>query len=202
MASSDTEICNLALSHLGVGKEIANLETEKSQEASACRRMYSIALDQTLREFDWPFARKIAALNLVEEDPNDEWAYSYRIPTDCVAFRRVFSGIRNDSRSTRTPTEIGQDTTGLILLTDKEDAVGRYTKRVTNVQLYPPDFVMALSLRIAFLVAPRVAGGDPFKVGDAAMKNYMVEIEKARINSIREEQDDELPESEFIRERE
>ena len=47
MASS-TEIANLALSHLGNGTEIADLETERSSEASACRRFYDVALAQVL----------------------------------------------------------------------------------------------------------------------------------------------------------
>src|SRR5665648_440114 len=96
--SSATEICNMALGHLASGKEIANLETERSAEAIACRRFFDSARDAVLRDFSWPFATKIKALSLIEEDPNSEWAYSYRYPTDCLNFRRILSGTRTDTR--------------------------------------------------------------------------------------------------------
>ena len=79
MASSKTEIANLAISHLGIGKTIANLELEKSQEAIACRRFYDTVRDSSLRDFPWPFAGKIQALALV----SNEWLYAYQYPSDC-----------------------------------------------------------------------------------------------------------------------
>ena len=91
--ASKTEIGNLALSHIGIGKEVANIETEQSAEASALRRVYDTALRKTLRDFNWPFARVIADLGLIEEDPTDEWDFSYRVPSDCVSFRRIPSGV-------------------------------------------------------------------------------------------------------------
>ena len=64
--SSKTEIANLAISHLGIGKEIANVETEQSQEAKACRRYFDMAKKITLGDVDWTFATKFATLNLFQ----------------------------------------------------------------------------------------------------------------------------------------
>jgi len=200
--SSNTEICNLALSHLGVGKEIANLDTEKSQEASACRRFFEISRDQVLREFLWPFATKIADLALIEEDPNTEWAFSYRYPIDCLDFRKILSGTRNETQDSRIPYRIANDNAGLVVYTDLEDAVAEYTMKVGNVALFPVDFQQALALRIAIYIAPRVTGGDPFKMGDRAMRMYMQEISSARANAFNEQQDERQVDSEFIRARE
>lgn len=199
--ASDTEICNLALSHLRVAKEIANLETERSQEASACRRFYETARDASLRDFAWAFATKISTLPLVEEDPNDEWAYSYRYPTDCLKIRRILSGDRNDTRDTRVPYKIIQDSSGLLILTDKEDAELEYTIRADDPQRYPADYIMALSFRLAAYIAPRVTGGDPFKLGERAMRMYMLEVGMAQGSDLNEEQPDVTPDSEFIRAR-
>jgi hypothetical protein len=77
---ADVDICNLALSHVGVSTEIANLDTERSKEAQACRRFYEPTREEVLRAFAWPFATRFVDLQLVEEEPNDEWAYSYRYP--------------------------------------------------------------------------------------------------------------------------
>lgn len=201
MATSKTVIANLALSHLGVSKEIANIDTENSEEANACRRFYEVARNKVLRDFNWPFATKIAALSLVSEDPNDEWDYSYRYPSDCLNFRKIQSGTRNDSRQTRTPYRIAKDASGKVIFTDRQDAIGEYTELIETVELYPDDFVMALSFLLASYTAPRITGGDPFKLGERAMSMYEIELSNARTNSLNEEQNEELVESELIRER-
>lgn len=201
MASS-TEICNLALSHLRVSKEIANLETERSQEAASCRAFYETARDATLRDFAWAFASKIDSLPLVEEDPNDEWAYSYRYPTDCLKIRRILSGNRNDSHQTRQPYKVIQDSAGLLILTDKRDAELEYTIRADDSDRYPADFILAFSFRLAAYIAPRVTAGDPFKLGERALRMYQLEMSMAQASDVNEEQPDVLPESEFIRGRE
>lgn len=200
--ASTTEIANMALAHLGVGKQISNLETERSEEAIACRAFYDLARDVSLRAARWPFATKITALALIEESPNDEWDYAYRYPTDCLDLRRILSGSRNDSRQSRVQYKIGQDAAGRIVWTDEEEAEFEYTVKTDNPAFYPPDFVLAMSYRLAMLIAPRVTAGDPFSLGEEAAKQYQKAIAQARAASLNEEQVDEDVESEFIRARE
>lgn len=200
--ASKVGICNFALGHLGLGKEIANFETEKSQEAASCRLYYETALKQTLRDYDWPFATKIAALNLIEETPNVEWGYSYRYPTDCVKFRRILSGVRIETRTQRVPLKIAKDSAGRIIFTDRQEAEGEYTEYVTNPALYPEDFTMALSLRLAAYIAPRVTAGDPYKLAERATRLYLAELGMAEATSGNEEQTDPEPDSEMISGRE
>jgi len=201
MASSKTEICNIALSHLGIAKEVANIDTESSAEASACRRFYEMARDETLRDFNWPFATKFAALALVEEDPTDEWSFSYRYPTDCLKVRRVLSGLRNDNRQSRVPYKVGRDDTGILLYCDIEDAEMEYTAVTSGVTFYPVDYVTALSYRIAYYIAPRLTAGDPFNLKNYCMEMYRATVVKAANSAINEEQQEESPESELIRSR-
>lgn len=200
--ASTTEICNLALSHLGVGKEISNVETDRGEEATVCRRFFDIARDRVLRDFSWPFTTKIAALALIEADPNTEWGYSYGYPSDCVNFRRILSSLRNDSRQTRVPYRIANSSSGKILFTDAVDAVAEYTVMISDSAIFPPDFVMALSFCLAMYIAPRITGGDPFKLGSRAMQMYALEIRMAQASAINEEQAEEEVQSEFIRSRE
>jgi hypothetical protein len=200
--ASEIAICNMALSHLGVGKEISNLETEKGEEAAACRRFFATARDNTLRDYPWPFATKIISLALVEEDPNEEWSFSYRYPTDCVRARRILSGQRNDNRQTRVPYVVAQDETGLLIYTDSENAELEYTFRDTDPSRYPGDYVMALSLRLASYIAPRLTKGDPFKLGERALQLHQLESMKAMQSAHVEEQNEETPASEFERSRE
>lgn len=204
MAASDTEICNLAISHLGIAKEIANLETDPSAEAAACRRFYETARDQTLRDFIWPFATKFVALGLVATNPpeiDQEWTYSYRLPSDCLKFRRIISGIKPDTRQSRIPYQLAQDTQGLLVYSNQPNAEAEYTKRETDVSRFPADFVQALSLRLAAYAAPRLTGGDPFKLAGRALQLYEWEITRARASAANEQQEPEEPDSEFIRAR-
>jgi hypothetical protein len=201
MASSKTEICNIAISHLGSAKEIANIETEASQEAGACRRFYETALKATLRDFPWSFATKITDMQLVEEEPNDEWSYSYRYPSDCLRIRRILSGTRIDTNETRESYKISRDSSGLVIFSDKEDAQIEYTLYETDVLIYPEDFVIAFSYRLANLIAPRITSGDKFKLGAQALQYYMAEISRAESSSLNEQQADHHPDSEFIRAR-
>lgn len=195
---SETDIANMALGHLGIGKEIANISTERSQEALACNRYYEIARDTTLRAFPWPFATKFRDLAVVEENPTDEWAFSYRYPVDCFMVRRVLSGSRNDSRQGRVPYKIGQDASGMLIYTDETDATIEHTVRVTDATRFPDDFVLALSFKLAALCATRITAGDPFKLGDKAEAYFKRTISDAQADAANEEQPDELPESEFI----
>lgn len=199
--ASTTSIANMALSHLGSGKEIANLDSERSQEAEACRRFYDTALEATLRDYPWPFATKIATLGLVEEDPNEEWAYSYRYPSDALKIRRILSGNRNDNRQSRIPMKISWDDDGQLLFCDVEDAEVEYTFLNEDTGHYPPDFVLALSWRLSFYIAPRVTGGDPFKLQERMYVLYTAEMTMAKANAVNEQQDEEPAESEFIRAR-
>ena len=200
--ASKTEIFNMALSHLAVGKDVSNLETEQSEEARVGRRFYDTALRSTLADFNWPFATKIAALALIEEEPNSEWAFSYRYPSDCLNIRRVLSGIRNDNRQSRAPYKLAGDDTGTIIFTDEEDAQIEYTRYIDNPLIYSADFTLAFSYYLAALAAPRLTGGDQFKLGEKALRMYAGELRRAEARAGNEEQVEEAPESEFVRARE
>lgn len=199
--ASANKICNLALSHLGIGKEIEDLETDTSQEAEACRLFFTVAQDVTLRGFPWPFATKIEALDLVEEltADTDEWGYSYRYPSDCLKLRRVISGMRNDSPQSKVPYDVGRDDTGQLVFCDETDAIMEYTYRETDPSKYPIDFIMALSYFLAHLIAPRLTKGDPFKLAQQNLQMHLLTLQKAQADGYNERQPDLEVDSSFIR---
>jgi len=206
MASSNTEIANLALSHLGNGKEIADLDTENSTEARAVRRFYDVAREATLSDFAWPFATKYQTLALVSQQGDaghitDDYRYSYRYPTDCLMLRRIRSFTRDDNRQTRIEYKIAQDAQGQLILADEPVATVEFTILIDQESRYPADFVLALSLRIAAYIAPQLTKGDPFKMGDRALALYMRQIGDAQSSATNEEQPAENAESEYIRAR-
>lgn len=206
MSSSAIQVCNFALSHLGVGKAISSLD-ESSKEAEACNLFYEPARDEMLSSFVWPFATKNLALGLVSTKgdtahPTTEWYYSYRYPADALYLQKILSCIRNDNRQSRVPYELAADSTGTLIFTDQQNAVIRYTSTLgQNPARWAPDFAFALSYRIAAYVAPRVTGGDPFKVGQLALQMWKMSLAQARASAANEIQVDEQPDAELIRAR-
>jgi PKD repeat protein len=196
--ASIVSICNLALGHLGISKTILAL-TEASEQAKACNRFFPTVRDEVLRAFAWPFATQTELLALVATSPTIEWAYAYRYPIDALAMHRLLSGVgRQETRASRVPYRIQRDVDGQLLLTDLADAQLEYTVRVVNAGEYPPDFSMALSLRLAGMIAPQLTSGDPGKLGLRALQFYDRAISEARVASANEEQPDVEPESESI----
>lgn len=196
--ATPTHICNLALAHLGIGKKISTFETDRSEQGNACRSFYDSARLATLRDFEWPFNTKFIALGLVAINPTTEWKYSYAYPSDCLHFRRILSGRRNDTYQSRIPYRFVYGERSQEIYTDQMNACAEYGVDVTDTSRFPHDFVMAFSFRLAAYLAPGLTAGDPYKLGDAATKNYLYEISKAKATAVNEEQKDKDPESEFI----
>lgn len=203
--ASNTNTANLALGHLGVGTEIANLTTESSEEAIALRRFEDVAIRTTLRDFNWGFAKAYFKLGEVEEfsttSNEREWGYSYRYPSDCIKLRKIFSGNRDDTHQSRVRYEIGGDDTARLIYTDDSAPIAIYTKAVTNYALFPDDFIMALSIRWALYLPKRLMAGDPFKVTNDLFQMYRIELGNARKNDTDEQSFASPPESEFMRAR-
>jgi hypothetical protein len=96
--STDTELCNLALSHIA-GSPITAMD-ENSPEAEACRTFYGTALAYVLGDHDWKFAstKKVGVQIVVPsvtpeiiEADLDGWQYMYAYPSDCVKVREVLT---------------------------------------------------------------------------------------------------------------
>lgn len=200
--STTADICNLALSHLGVGTEISSLDNDRTAVGAACRRFFDICRKQVLRDASWPFATKFAALGLVASEPTTEWGYAYQYPSDALKIRRIPSGIRTDTHQSRIPFREAYGASSRLLYVDLENANVEYTVDVDEASRFPPDFVMAMSLRLAVYIAPRVTSGDPFKLGERAGRLYTMEFGAAVTNSLAEGQQDTAPEAESIRARE
>lgn len=195
-----TEIANLTLGHLAVGKEIANIDTEQSEEARVIRRYYDTALTHMYENTPWPFASKIATLGLLLLKPNAEWEYSYRYPNDCARITRILSGTRSDVLETKVPYRMSHDAGGLIIFTDKELAEIEYTVKDINPLVYPASFTMAFSAYLAFLCANSLTSGDRnLKKEVAAMYEYF--IAQARAVAYNQEQSDLEADAKSIRAR-
>lgn len=197
--ASDVQIANMALAHIGSGKLITNLITDRSKEAIACNLFYAQTRDEVLQDFPWGFASRRAVLGLVGDDPTTEWSYSYRYPSDALAVRSIASGVsRMETPASQVPHRILSDETGRLLYTSQTDAVIEYTARVIDSAQYPPDFVQAVALKLAAYIAPSLMSDGAPGARSALLQHYALQLSVARRSSANEGRPDVAAESEFI----
>jgi hypothetical protein len=164
--SSKVEISNLALSHVGVGKHISNIETEKTEEATTCKLMYPVALGYLLENYRWPKFVQTPTLALVSENPTSEWAFAYRRPNDAARILRLVSGYKVDTPETRILFTEANDDAGTLIYTDQPEAQAEIVIKDPDPRFFSSSFAMALSYKLAILIAPRLAGGDVFQISE------------------------------------
>lgn len=201
MSTSKTSIGNLALLHLKNSKSMTDIDSDASAQSLLLLAFWDIALGMVLEDFDWPFAKTIAALALIESDPDDgvEWAYSYTWPSDCKKPRYIVDGnLEATTEAPRIAFEEGADGSVKRILTNEEDAILAYTKLVTDVTLWSDRFSLAFSYKLAALAASTLAGGDPTGLGQKAEAMYEREMSKAKAFYLNMRQRGAPPESEFI----
>lgn len=158
MATSEVQICNLALVHIGANR-ISTLN-DTSVEARECNAIYAILRDEVLESFPWAFARSRAELSQDAEAPAFQYAYSYILPSDCLMPLSIYEG---------DTTPVPYVVEGRNLLTDSEAVSLRYIKKVTDPALFPPSFIACLSQRMAVDLAMSIA-----KSSALSLKMYQI----------------------------
>lgn len=146
--ASEVDICNLALSHLGERAVITSINPpDQSKYAADAGQFYTLARDATLEFFVWDFATVRVQLAAVTNDVQS-WQYAYQLPSDCLKPREVFEvGSADDHADFPFLVE------NRTLYTNVEDAVLRYTRKVTDTGLFSPGFVSACSVLLASYMA-------------------------------------------------
>lgn len=137
-------IANMALAKIGIGQKIEELTNEAGDTEREANFWYPICRDRLLEAFTWQHASKQIALDLVEEDPNDDWAFAYRMPVECLVARRIVSGL-GTSESVWVSFQLGQDSQGALIYCDQEDAVLEGTFTLNDPSRYTNMFANALA---------------------------------------------------------
>jgi hypothetical protein len=146
--SSKVDICNMALIHVGAMPSVVSLDPpDGGAYALHCARFYPIALNQLLA-LPFQFAMKRTALDLVEENPNDQWLYSYSIPSDCVrTFHVLPSGVTSDNDGIEFIVE------GQRIFCDQPYVSLLYTTSEVTAGNFTPLFADALSRLLAYFLS-------------------------------------------------
>ena len=197
MAVTDVQIINMALSHLGHTIFIDD-RNENSTEAEVSNLHYDQAIAYVLEDFAWGLAHRYHTLELVEEDPSEDWQFSYRYPVDTVKIRRLVTALgRRDPAP--PPFVIGSDDAGRLIYTDQEDAVASTTAHITDTALFTAQFAEAVSWWLAGLMAPGLSK-DP-QVAGGCFQMYAWLVQRAAAHDGNESQVPPEEDSEAIRAR-
>ncbi len=165
VTTSETQIANMALSHLGDAK-IESLSDTDSAEAAEARTWYGYSRVATLEAADWNFARKrvVATLDTdtisttVNTPLAGVWGFRYRYPADCIMMRKIQHPAAPPADAFPFEVEVNLKGTTKTVLTDVENAVLVYTMDQELTNLYTPGFVLAMSLMLGSNMAFSLTG--------------------------------------------
>ena len=173
---SKAQIFNIALNILGISTPLEN-PNGSDNRAILLNNYYELARDYVLKDFDWNFASAFKELSLCENQFQfSKYKYSYNYPNDCICARDIFQ----KGSYAQEKFLISSDMDGnIVILTDVESAVLRYTRRVEKEIYFSCEFSMALSYYLASLTAGVLVGS--FQKGEYAFEKYSKILSHAKV---------------------
>lgn len=143
---ADTDICNLALDHIGIDI-VDDIATATPPGAVRVRRHYDHVLKVCLRKGNWGFATKRVALAQVLPAPVNEYTYAYNLPADYIKMQRTW------------PREMDYKIESGRLLTDEGTVTIKYTSDevLTDPAKMDPLFVDYFSFELALRSMPKAS---------------------------------------------
>lgn len=189
--ASVTDICNLALSHLGEEASVIAINpADGTRQSTLCGIYYPIVRDVVLSSFGWTFATRRRVLAQVVNPSPDDWGYAYALPNGCLRpLQSLNPGVpaaNFGAGDTDTGTfpyliESSEDGKG-VLYTNLQTTTLRYVAQVTDTTRFTPLVVVAMSrLLAAYLAGPIITGTEGIKVSQAQLKWFDLEMSKAML---------------------
>jgi len=211
--SSDVDICNLALSFLGDAAIVQSISPpDGSAQSSHCSRFYPVARDAVLEMHAWGFATRRIALaqvsnpTITSSDPNGTWRYAYAEPAGLVNYLALLDpnapddysagmpapnsyglGQSNLGNYTPQPYAVESDVNGSnIILTNTQNAILRYTVRITDAAKFSGLCTTAIARKLATFLAGPILKGDTgraeAKAQEVLFKQVMAEAKSSDAN--------------------
>lgn len=177
---SKTDICNMALAHLGQGP-ISSL-TQDDERARRCNLFYESVKREVLRTHNWAFSGCFSALSLLSDDCAPEWPYMYAYPQDCLFLRRIFA--KADGRNAAFKEAFNADLHARVVFCGVPNAQAEYTRDIKDEALFDPAFVKAFSLALAADLAVTLTGDNT--LAQQILQKYTLALQEARRSNMSE----------------
>jgi hypothetical protein len=158
MGYTVSQICNLALTHIG-NDTITDINDTADSNARICKLFYEPTRDLVLREYPWNFAKRVKLGVAIAGVTVPGWTYFYAIPSECLFIRAIYNTATYGAASPdKYEKMLNPDTNTLLIATNTENAYIEYTAAVTDPNLFEPAFVKALAYRLAAEIAEKLTG--------------------------------------------
>jgi hypothetical protein len=164
--TSETAICNLALTRLG--HRLITDMTENTKAAELCRLHYPLCRDAVLRAHPWNFAIKRIALMSEVATIAFDFTYRFPLPPDCLKVMRT--DLDDACEVYRVE--------GRAIVTNATAVAIQYIARITDVTLYDAMFVDVLAARLAAEIAMPLTD-------TASLASSMMSVAEAKLRDAR-----------------
>lgn len=145
--ASKTDICNTALARLG--QEPITSFTDNTDSAKRCDVLFDEVSDLVMASGEWTTLRARQELARIPTNPVHGYDFQYQLPTDLLKLIEIDVNTMKSERYQREGDKI---------LTDAGSVRITYIKRETNVQLWGPHLITAVSLKLAAELALSFTG--------------------------------------------
>ncbi len=181
MTISKAQIFNITLNILGVSNPLENANSSDNR-AILLNNYYELARDYVLKDFDWNFASAFRELSLLEKNnKNSPYTYCYEYPNDCICARDIVSKGNYELRKFCISSS---QSGNCVILTDVENAVLRYTRRVDKEVYFSCEFTTALAYYLASLTSNVICGS--MQKGELAYDKYTKILKHAKVINAQE----------------
>ncbi len=184
MYLNKAQIFNIALNTIGVSVPIEKANSEDNRFV-LLNNYYELARDYVLKDFDWNFASTFKTLSLSDIEINSalpyEYRYCYTYPNNCISAKNVFS---KGSYILEKFYIHSLENYQKVILTNADNAILRYTRRITKENYFSPEFSMALAFYLASLTANAIVGS--VQKGEAAFQKYRLLLKRAEMLNAQE----------------
>lgn len=200
---SKAKIFNMSLGFLLLQRQIVDTETDKSNEAKVLNTHWDAALRSTLEDLDLDSTSSQITLELIEENPNEFWRYSYKYPSDCAFLRRIQSCARTDNRDTFINKRVSIKDGEKCIFTNQPNAIAEYISYNTPLTKMSATVGICIALRLAMLASPLITGKGANKIKQDITANYLAYKMEAQEQDRNENRsfEPEWVESDFVRTR-
>ena len=143
-------IANMALFRLG-SNPLVNYETQTGVAPALCREFMQRATNDVLVKHYWTCAKVRQRLAALSDAPEgEEWEHQFQLPVNprCLVVRK-------------TDPDSPWEKAGSVLLSNESELVLIYTKEITNPAELDDELDTPISLRLACLIGPKIAGTEP-----------------------------------------
>lgn len=186
MSYTREKIYNITLSNLAITTPV-QLTNENDPRTIILNNYYETARDTVLEAHDWGFATKYENLSVpVNESTytqNPNYEYAFKCPNDCISPRAIICEDDNKEKEFKPAVNSAGE---LLILTNINPCLLRYTRRVENEALFTAPFVTALGFYLAYLTAQGLLGSANKK--NTNLQDYNISIRSAIVTDARKYQ--------------